>query len=98
MGKIKQMSHQQFVEFSDHDPKFREFVDSVSPRENGVQPVFFAELFLILKILWEVYTILKGLGFFSKWFTTMRVRAAMKVKNIDERERRLQAIVNGFAK
>lgn len=79
------------------DGEFQRFVDNVSPKNaHGQQPVFFAELMLILKILWEIYSIMKNLGFFAKWWETMKVKRAMRKMTLSQQEVALLNIRNGL--
>lgn len=79
------------------DLAFQSFVDKVSPKNHmNQQPVFFAELVLILKILWEIYSILKTLGFFKAWWTTLKVKYAMKKLTVAQQEVALTNIRNGL--
>ena len=80
------LSHLTFVQNVQASKGFMKFVDGVSPRVAGVQPVFIEELFLILQYLWEIYQILKSLGFFKAWFETMKVKRAMRGKTTAEKE------------
>ena len=91
------MEHKDLLLQCNQDPAFAEWVDKVSPpKKPGVQPVFFAELFLILQILWEVYSWMKKLGWFDKWLKTMAVKWAMRQKTRAEQERALQKIRTSF--
>jgi hypothetical protein len=81
-----------------NDPAFKQFVDEVSPRTvRGIQPVFIAEFFTILQILWEIYQILKKLGVFSAWFQKRQVRLALKKASITEKEIALKKIRDGLS-
>lgn len=89
------MSHAEFTVMVDNtDLQFRAFVNSVSPKNpSGVQPVFLAELFLVLKILWEIYQWMKGKGWFSKWLLARKVRAAMTPVRVEDKEDALKTIL-----
>lgn len=82
----------EFVQVVQTDPEFVKFVEDVSPRLDGVQQVWIAELFLVLKILWEIYQILKGLGFFKKWFETRKVKKAMRLEKVALKETALMHV------
>lgn len=86
--------HVQFVTVVQADPAFAKWVDGVSPRVSGIQQVWVAELFFVLKLLWEIYQILKGRGFFSAWFQTRKVRIAMRGKTVAEKEEALSKVRN----
>lgn len=88
--------HEAFVQTVQEDGEFTKWVDSVSPRKAGVQPVFIAELFLVLQILWEIYQMLKKFGFFSAWFQTMKVRRAMKREEVKDKEIYLKKVRDGL--
>lgn len=83
---------QAMVDEAKADAGFNVFVDKVAPRVKGVQQVFFAELYLILQILWEIYTWMKKLGWFDRWLKTSQVRRAMKLPTRAAQERELQKI------
>lgn len=86
-----------FVSNAKDDAGFSAFVEKVSP--NGqVQQVWIAELFLVLKILWEIYSILKKFGFFAAWWETRKVKAAMRSLSVREKEHKLSQIRNGLLK
>lgn len=83
---MKKSEQESFVKVAQADAGFQKFLDTVSPRRpDGVQEVFIAELFLILQILWEIYQILKRLGFFKAWFQTIKVKAAMKASSKEKK-------------
>lgn len=82
--------HQGFVQTVQEDKEFSRWVDDVSPRSpSGVQQVWIAELFLVLKILWEIYQILKALGWFKGWWETRKVKRAMRGLTATEKENAL---------
>lgn len=80
------------IEEVKNDPGFNKFVDEVSPKEKGVQKVFLAELLLVLKVLFTIYELLQGMGFFQKFFAKARVKAAMRNKTPEEKEAALKAV------
>lgn len=92
------MTHQELVVQTRQDSEFASWVDEVSPRVRGVQPVFFAELFLILQILWEIYSWMKKLGWFDRWLKTLAVKRAMRKATRVEQERALQTIRTNLSK
>lgn len=59
------------------DPGFLKFVEQISPPKNGIREVFLPDLLTVLKLLWEIYTILKSLGFFSRWLKTRELKRIM---------------------
>lgn len=93
-------THEGFVLHVRQDPMFREFLDTVAPKEkdSGIQKVWLSELFLILKILWEIYNVLKGMGWFTKWWTTIKLKRAMAKKDEAEKQEALAVIRNGLMK
>lgn len=75
------------------DDGFRAFVDEVNPRDSdGIQKVWISEAFLIIKILWELYNVLKELGWFSALFAKWRIKKAMKLPTEIQREAALNAV------
>lgn len=73
------MNEQQgYLTAIEQDPEFDAFIESVTPHEE-IQQVWMAEFFLILKILWELFQLMKGLGWFDKWLKVRKVRRAMKL-------------------
>lgn len=90
------VDHEAFVQTVQEDDSFTKWVDGVSPRKAGVQQVFIAELFLVLQILWEIYQILKKLGFFSAWFQTMKVKRAMRREEVKDKEVFLMKVRDGL--
>lgn len=89
-------NHVQFVQVMQQDEDFKKFVDNVSPRVEGIQQVWIAELFMVLKLLWEIYQILKGLGFFKGWLETRKVKRAMKGKTTEQKEVALTSVRDGL--
>lgn len=89
-------NHVQFVQVLQQDAEFNKFVDNVSPRVQGIQQVWIAELFMVLKLLWEVFQILKGLGFFKGWFETRKVKKAMRGQTTEQKELMLLEVRNGL--
>jgi hypothetical protein len=78
---------------------FRQFVDGVSPRaKNGVQPVFLAEAFLVLQILWEIYQFVKKMGWLEAFFAKRKVKQAMRAETKEAKAVELQTILDGYRK
>ena len=78
-------THADYLGAAELEPGFQRFVDDVSPRTaDGVQPVFWAEFFLVLKILWEIYQLLKARGWFQKWLTKVRIKKALAGRSLHE--------------
>lgn len=73
--------------------QFGHFVDDVTPKE-AIQQVI--SIGTILAILWQVFQILKDLGFFKKWLAVRKVRAAMALPG--DREANLQAVLDKLRK
>jgi hypothetical protein len=91
---MKHVSHEDFVAVVAEDSGFKLFVADVTP-EDDIQQVWLAEAIAILKLLWEVYQILKALGvfeFISKWFLTRKTKRAMRVLPY-RREQALQQVL-----
>ena len=79
------------------DAGFNLFVDDVSPRDaRGAQPVFFAELYLVLQVLWQIYQFLDKMGFFKKFFTVLRVKRAMKKGTPAAKQEALEVLRDGL--
>jgi hypothetical protein len=72
------------------DPEFRKFVRETT----GTQPVFFAELVAILKLLWDIYQFLKEKGIITRWMVKRQVKAAMRFSTAREKEVALYNIRN----
>jgi hypothetical protein len=90
---MRENTHKEFLLRAQYDIRFMAFVEDVSPRNHaGKQPVFFEELFLVLKILWAIYEILKSRGWFSKWLAKKQVREAMKLETTIAKEAALLRI------
>lgn len=79
--ELQQVAHEDFVLVVSQDDGFRLFVAEVTP-EGQVQQVWLAEAIALLKLLWEIYQILKALGFFdwiAKFFAVRKTKKAMRV-------------------
>jgi hypothetical protein len=82
--------HQIFQTTVEQDPQFEAFVKDVTPADQ-VQQVWLSEFFLILKILWELFQLMKSLGWFDRWLKVRAVRRAMRY-HPNLREDKLKAI------
>jgi hypothetical protein len=59
-----------------NDKQFEKFVRSVTPKDQ-VEEVWLGTVLAILKALWELYQILKALGFFDRWLLRREIKAVM---------------------
>jgi hypothetical protein len=59
------------------DPGFQKFISEVSVVQVGQQPVLLVEFFQVLNLLWQLYGILKGQNFVSRYFGKRKVRALL---------------------
>jgi Na+/H+ antiporter NhaD/arsenite permease-like protein len=78
---LRHVAHEDFVAVVANDEGFQLFVADVTP-EDEIQQVWLAEAIALLKLLWEIYQILKALGvfdFISKWLLTRKTKRAMRV-------------------
>lgn len=95
-------NHEVFLQVVQSDADFTAWVDSVSPRVSvapsvpAIQQVWIAELFLVLKILWEIYQILKAKGWFKAWFETRKVKRAMRNLRTADKEIALMKVRDGL--
>ncbi len=88
-----ELTHAEMVRRAQYDIRFMAFVEEVAPRQKpGKQPVFFEELFLVLKILWAIYEILKARGWFSRFMAKKQIKQAMRLETVIAKEAALLRI------
>lgn len=75
--KTSEESHLDFVVKVQQDEGFVKWLDKVSPRQSGIQKVWIAELFEILRLLYEIYKIIAGANFIASWWYTGRAARAI---------------------
>ena len=88
------VDHVAFVQTVQSDVQFNSWVKEVSPEVVGIQRVWLQELFLILKILWEIYQLLRKYGIIKFWWETRKVTRALAREDITARELALMEIRN----
>lgn len=74
------------------DSEFHNFLVAVTP-EGEVQQVWLSEAIAILRLLWEIYQLLKGKGCFARRVAVARTRKAMAFVTETERTVALEGVL-----
>lgn len=70
------------------DNGFRDWLDLVAPgvKSGEVHQVWLPELFMILKLLWEIYQFLQEQGCFKKMMVSRKVYKALRKPSPEDQE------------